>query len=88
MLRKAWPKRSEKCHFSMSHLVNPEANWDEYLGRAYLFWTPHPRLALRADYRFGRFDRDERFEAGVRELDTHRVLLGMSLFHPSGLRPP
>jgi tetratricopeptide (TPR) repeat protein len=66
-------------------VVRREANWDEYLGRAYFLWTPHPQLALRADYRFERFDRDERFEAGVRELDTHRVLIGMSLFDPSGL---
>jgi tetratricopeptide (TPR) repeat protein len=68
-----------------ARLVGREANWDEYLGRAYLFWTPHPRLALRADYRFERFDRDKQFAAGVRELDTHRVLLGMSWFDPSGL---
>ena len=66
-------------------LVGREANWDEYLGRAYLFWTPHPWLALRADYRFERFDRDKRFAAGVRELNTHRVLIGMSWFDPSGL---
>jgi len=66
-------------------LLSREVNWDEYLGRAYLFWTPHPRLALRADYRFERFDRDARFGAGVRELDTHRVEIGMSTFHPSGL---
>lgn len=70
---------------SVPDLVRREANWDEYLGRAYLFWTPHPRLALRADYSFERFDRDERFAAGVRELDTHRVLIGMSWFDPSGL---
>ncbi|MBA3570905.1 MAG: TonB-dependent receptor, partial [Pyrinomonadaceae bacterium] len=67
------------------NLVNRDVDWNEYLGLAYLFWTPHPRLALRADYRFERFDRDERFAAGVRELDTHRVLIGMSLFDPSGL---
>ncbi len=65
--------------------VNQEVDWNEYLGLVYLFWTPHPRLALRADYRFERFDRDERFAAGVRELDTHRVLIGMSFFDPSGL---
>ena len=53
--------------------VNRDVDWNEYLGRAYLFWTPHPWLALRADYIFERFDRDERFAAGVRELDTHRV---------------
>ena len=70
--------------FEAPSLVRREVNWDEYLGRAYLFWTPHPWLALGADYRFERFDRDERFAAGVRELDTHQVLIGMSMFHPSG----
>jgi hypothetical protein len=63
----------------------PEAPWNEHLGRAYLFWTPHPWLALRAEYLFERFERDERLPAGVRELDTHRVPLGINFFHPSGL---
>ncbi len=64
--------------------VTREADWDEYLGRAYLFWTPHPWLALRAEYVFERFERDESFTAGVKELDTHRVPIGISFFHPSG----
>ena len=62
-----------------------EVSWDEYLGRAYLFWTPHPWLTLKAQYIFERFERDERFTAGVTELDTHRVPLGISFFHPSGV---
>jgi tetratricopeptide (TPR) repeat protein len=78
-------KRNLTVPFSDRSLVSREADWDEYLGRAYLLWTPYSRLALRADYRFERFNRDERFAAGVRELDTHRVLLGMSWFDPSGL---
>jgi tetratricopeptide (TPR) repeat protein len=71
--------------------VNPadpptrEADWDEYLGRTYLFWTPHAWLALRAEYIFERLKREERFPAGVTEADTHRVPLGIHFFHPSGL---
>jgi hypothetical protein len=71
--------------------VNPaspptrEADWDEALGRAYLFWTPHPWLALRAEYLYEELTRDRQFPAGVRTADTHRVPLGISLFHPSGL---
>ena len=61
-----------------------KADWDEYLSRAYLFWTPHPWLALRGEYLFERFKRDERFTAGVKELDTLRVPLGINFFHPSG----
>ncbi|MFH0340544.1 MAG: TonB-dependent receptor, partial [Chromatiales bacterium] len=57
-------------------------DWNEYLGRAYLFWTPHPWLALRAQYIFERFERDP---LGPTELDTQRVPLGIGFFHPSGL---
>jgi outer membrane receptor protein involved in Fe transport len=56
-------------------------DWDEYLGRAYLFWTPHPWLAFKAEYVFERFERDL---VGPIELDTHRVPLGIGFFHPSG----
>jgi hypothetical protein len=62
-----------------------EADWDEYLGRTYLFWTPHAWLALSAEYIFERLKRDERFPAGVTEADTHRVPLRIHVFHPSGL---
>jgi outer membrane receptor protein involved in Fe transport len=62
-----------------------EAPGDERLGRAYLLWTPHPWLALRAEYIFERFERDEQLQAGVTELDTHRVPLGINILHPSGL---
>jgi hypothetical protein len=68
--------------------VNPpsrKADWNEDLGRAYLFWTPHPRLALRAEYLFERFKRDEQFSNGLTELNSHRVPLGIGVFHPSGL---
>jgi outer membrane receptor protein involved in Fe transport len=62
--------------------VNRDGDWNEYLGRAYLFWTPHPWLALRAQYTFEHFERDL---IGPTELDTQRVPLGIGLFHPSGL---
>jgi outer membrane receptor protein involved in Fe transport len=62
-----------------------EVDWNEYLARAYLFWTPHPWLGLRTEYIFERFKRDEKFTFGLKELDTHRVPLGLAFFHPSGL---
>ena len=64
--------------------VNRDVDASEYLGRAYLFWTPHPWLALRAQYLFERFKREALiFE--FTELDTQRVPLGIGFFHPSGL---
>jgi outer membrane receptor protein involved in Fe transport len=62
--------------------VNRDGDWNEYLGRAYLFWTPHPSLALRAQYLFERFERDL---VGPTELYTQRMPLGIGFFHPSGL---
>ncbi|MGH8489428.1 MAG: tetratricopeptide repeat protein [Gammaproteobacteria bacterium] len=62
--------------------VNRDVEGNEYLGRAYLLWTPHPFLALRAQYAFERFERDL---IGPTKLDTQRVPLGIGFFHPSGL---
>jgi outer membrane receptor protein involved in Fe transport len=62
-----------------------ESDWDEYLGRAYLFWAPHEWLSLRAEYGFERLKRKEPFVQGVTEADTHRVPLGINFFHPSGV---
>lgn len=62
-----------------------QAYWDERLARTYLFWTPHPWLALRAEYLFEHIAHDTRFPAGVSRVDTHRVPLGIGMFHPSGL---
>lgn len=66
------------------NLNDIEVDWKEYLARTYLFWTPHPWFALRTEYSFERHDRDNRFAAGPRELDTHRVPLALRFFHPSG----
>jgi Tfp pilus assembly protein PilF/opacity protein-like surface antigen len=52
-------------------------------GRAYLYWTPHKWLALRAEYQDERLDGNEVvFQAS--KVRTKRVPLGVSFFHPSG----
>jgi hypothetical protein len=58
---------------------------DDALGRAYLFWTPHPWLALRAEYIFERFKKAMPTTDEAKKLNTHHVPLGISFFHPSGL---
>jgi len=62
-----------------------KVDWDEYLARTYLYWTPHPWVAASAEYQFERFERDAQFTAGIREVETHRLPLGINFFHPSGL---
>ncbi|HEX5022916.1 MAG TPA: tetratricopeptide repeat protein [Candidatus Binatia bacterium] len=56
----------------------------EDLSRVYLFWTPDPWWGLRAEYMFERFKSDGLTNLPER-LNTHRVPLGVSFFHPSGL---
>jgi hypothetical protein len=62
-------------------------DWDEYLGRAYLYWALHPWLVASVEYQFERLEQGEQLAAAtrVRELETHRVPMGINLFHPSGL---
>jgi tetratricopeptide (TPR) repeat protein len=62
-----------------------EAKWHEELARGYLLWTPHPWVALRAEYQYEHIKRDEELTDGVKEMDTHRLPLGVNFFHPSGL---
>jgi len=62
-----------------------EADWDEYLGRAYLYWTPHQWLALKAEYGYEKFEYEEQVNVGAREVKTHSFPLGANFFHPSGL---
>jgi tetratricopeptide (TPR) repeat protein len=60
---------------------------NEYLGRTYLFWTPHPSLAFSAEYQYERFKNDEElaYTSSYKEVETHRVPLGIKFFHPRGL---
>jgi hypothetical protein len=58
--------------------------WDEWLGRAYLYWTPHEWLALRAEYRYEDYKR-KGFTGGLIRAETHSVPVGVNFFHPSGL---
>jgi tetratricopeptide (TPR) repeat protein len=63
-----------------------EADWEEYIGRIYLYWTPHRWLATSVEYSYEDFDRDdydgiEQFE----DLKTHKLKFGGGFFHPSGI---
>lgn len=60
-------------------------DWEERVGRAYLFWTPLTQLALKLEYGYEKSKRDEFFPEGFVELDTKRLELGMNYFSPNGL---
>ncbi len=63
-------------------------DWDEYLGRAYLYWTPHPWLAAGGEFQYEKFEREAEFGSpgNVLELRTYWVSPGISFFHPCGLK--
>jgi hypothetical protein len=64
-------------------LTRAEEDWKEQLYRAYLFWTPHPWFALRAEYSFERYTTEGDTDQ-PKELLTHRIPVGAGFFHPSG----
>ena len=61
-------------------------DWDERFGRAYLYWTPTPRVAVSAEYQYERFKREDTFtgEFQATKIQTHRVPLAVNYFHPQG----
>jgi Tfp pilus assembly protein PilF len=62
-----------------------ESDLKEQLGRAYLYWTFHKWLALSTEYQYERRKNPEEFlMEDFSRLKTHRLLFGISFFHPSG----
>ncbi len=63
------------------------ATWEEQVLRAYLYWAPHTKIALGAEYRFEDLERDEEFlgNALFKSIQTHRFPLGFSYFHPHSI---
>jgi Tfp pilus assembly protein PilF len=61
-----------------------QGKWDEWLGRAYLYWTPYEWVALRAEYQYEDFKRKGDTDGLIRA-ETHIVPLGVNFFHSSGL---
>ena len=63
-----------------------QAAWKEAVGRAFLYWAPHPWLAASADFQYERFRRPVEFVGPdlFTELDTYQLPLAVNVFHPSG----
>jgi len=64
---------------------NVNVEGDDHTGMGYLFYAPHPWVALRGEYRYQQINNDVVIERNVpKNLQTHRVPIGIGLFHPSG----
>jgi tetratricopeptide (TPR) repeat protein len=60
-------------------------DWDEYVARSYVFFTPHEWVSARVEYEYEKMERDPDSFAAFERVTTHRVPLGVNLFHPSGV---
>jgi opacity protein-like surface antigen len=61
------------------------SGWDERLARAYIYYTPHKWVALRAEYVYEQFRQNTDLNIGIEKVETNRFPLGINFFHPSGL---
>jgi tetratricopeptide (TPR) repeat protein len=59
-------------------------DWHERDGRAYLYWTARHWLAFNVEYSYERLERAS-LTLGAKDVETHRVPLGVNFYHPSGL---
>ena len=76
-------------YFAQPEIAGPfelsTADWNECIGRAYLYWTPYKMLSFTAEYLYENFQRDEEFTNGIKNVKTNRFPLGVNFFHPIGL---
>ncbi|HYQ72748.1 MAG TPA: TonB-dependent receptor, partial [Gammaproteobacteria bacterium] len=63
-----------------------EVDWEERMGRAYLYWTPHKRIGASLEYLYERFSRDSGFtgETLATRIRTNKLPLSVNYFHPKG----
>jgi hypothetical protein len=59
-------------------------NWDEYLARTYLFFTPHEWVSARVEYEFEKMERDADSFSAFERVETHKVPVGLNVFHRRG----
>ncbi len=64
-----------------------ETDWDETSGRGYLFWTPHHWVSTSVAYGYSLFERAPQYVGPEQftTLTTHKIPIGLNLFHPIGL---
>lgn len=60
-------------------------DWEEKTTRTYLFWTPYPWIALRAEYQYESLNRERPLTANIEKVTTNRFPLSIGFFHPSGI---
>ena len=81
-----YSRRDLEISYEDLNLEYTTVGWDENIGRAYLFWTPHDWISTSLEYGYSRFERDRTFVGNdlFTTLNTHKFPLGINFFHPLG----
>lgn len=73
--------------FFSGDAVTRRENQDEILSRAYVYWIPHPMMAVGAEYHYEAFERERTATVVLNqplELTERRVPLTVRYFRPAG----
>ena len=76
------PYQSVDANTGLSSVLR--GNGDEYLGRAYLYWTPSNWAALNAEYQKETFNNNPSVAFDYTSLNTDRYSMGFKLFSDTG----
>lgn len=63
-------------------------HWRENMARGYSYWRPHSWFAASLDYSYEHLQTGELLGGEgtlIQSLETHRIPIGLSIFHPCGL---
>lgn len=65
-----------------------ETEWENQIGKVYLYWLPLESLSLALEYYYEKYDRGSEFFGtdNYMELTNHRGKMKIAWFHPSGAR--
>jgi tetratricopeptide (TPR) repeat protein len=75
----------ERPYFDFFTNSAATGDWEESVGKAWLYWRPDDRWALGAEYLYEKFERDaSEFNPWYDEVTTHEVPLWARYHHPSG----
>jgi tetratricopeptide (TPR) repeat protein len=75
----------ERPYFDFFTNSAATGDWEESVGKAWLYWRPDDRWALGAEYLYEKFERDaSEFNPWYDEVTTHEVPLWVRYHHPTG----
>ncbi len=82
-----YSKREKDVPYEDISMQIHRVRWDEYLGRAYLYWAPRNWVSTSLGYFYEKFERDSEFVGydQIKDVTTHKYPLELNFFDPTGV---